>query len=266
MSAEAFPAVGHAMGTPSSPREGEGEPRLREDVMTAGTGLRVYPEPADVFVADQVELARHLHPLISIDLAQVNPAWHGWIHLVSPLEPAEGYIGDHTQAFHSALQTTNWLGFAMDGDRYRLLGDVRYFARAATPEEVPELWEGFRARLDEHCERQERSYQAHRDTFRCEGELLRLDDEGSPLYGTRDPVALLDQLGGRADAHSNWVDPDLFHLEYDDDHAWPISPAGNRFQFVAAVPGWHYRRSGADQILLFFEPVDRLALLTFDWS
>ncbi|MEV7422582.1 MULTISPECIES: hypothetical protein [unclassified Streptomyces] len=195
MSAEAFRTVGHAMGTPSSPGEGNGESLtredvMREDVMTAGTGLRVCPETADVFVADQVELARHLHPLISVDLARVNPAWHGWIHLVSPLAAAEGYLGDHSQAFHSALQTTNWLGFAMDGARYRLLGDVRYFARAAVPEEVPEPWEGFRTRLDEHCERQERSYQAHRDTFRREGALLRLDDEGFPLHGI-DRLALL---------------------------------------------------------------------------
>ncbi|MFD7498414.1 hypothetical protein ACFV8T_39945 [Streptomyces sp. NPDC059832] len=59
---------------------------------------------------------------------------------------------------------------------------------------------------------------------------------------------------------------DLFHVEYDDNSAWPVSSAGNPFHFVASVPGWHYRRTGADSILLFFEPVERLALLTFDWS
>ncbi|MEY9842182.1 hypothetical protein [Streptacidiphilus sp. EB103A] len=58
----------------------------------------------------------------------------------------------------------------------------------------------------------------------------------------------------------------LFPVDYDGDRAWPIGPAGRRFEFVAAVPGWHYRSSGADWIMLFFEPVDRLALLTFDWS
>lgn len=117
---------------------------MKEDVMTAGTGLRVYPEPAEVFVADQAELAEHLHPLVSIDLAEVDPAWRGWIHLVSPLEPAQGYLGDHTEASHSPLQKPNWLGFSLEDDRYRLLGDLRYLARATTPEELPDPWPGFR--------------------------------------------------------------------------------------------------------------------------
>ncbi|MEW1719538.1 hypothetical protein [Streptomyces sp. NPDC093109] len=234
--------------------------------MTAGTGLRVYPEPADVFVADQIGLAEHLHPLVSIDLAEVDPAWHGWIHLVSPLEPTEGYLGDHTEAFHSPLQRTNWLGFALEDDRYRLLGDPRYFVRATRPEELPDPWPGFRARLVEHCASEGRSYVAHRDAFRRDGNLLMRHDDGSSRYDDATGMALLEQLGGDADSHGNWVQPDLFHVEYDDERAWPVSPAGNPFRFVASVPGWHYRTTGADAILLFFEPVERLALLTFDWS
>lgn len=41
---------------------------------------------------------------------------------------------------------------------------------------------------------------------------------------------------------------------------------GARFRFVAGVTGWEYRAMGADRILLFYEPVSRVALLTFDWS
>ncbi|MFI6154390.1 hypothetical protein ACIBCA_17095 [Kitasatospora sp. NPDC051170] len=238
---------------------------MLEDVMTAGPGLRVYPEPSDVFVADQVELAEHLHPLISIELARVDPAWHGWIHLLSPLEPAEGYLGDHTGAFHSPLQTTNWIGFALEGDRYRLLGDVRYFARATTPDELPDPREGFRAQLEEHCRGEEHSYRLHRDSFRREGRLLMLDADGAPLHGSDEAVALLEQLGG-ADEGGNWSETGFFPLEYAGGEARPVSPAGHEFRFVAAVPGYHYRRTGADWILLFFEPVERLALLTFDWS
>ncbi|MEV8328615.1 MULTISPECIES: hypothetical protein [unclassified Kitasatospora] len=239
---------------------------VREDVMTAGAALRIYPDPADVFVADQAELARHLHPLVSIDLAQVNPAWHGWIHLLSPLEPSEGCIGDHTSAFHTGLQASNWLGFTLEGDRFRLAGDLRYFARAAGPGEVPDPWPGFHADLAEHCERQERSYRAHRDSFRREGRLVHLGDDGLPYPGSTGEMALLDQLGGYADSAGNWIETDVFPLDYDGDRTWPVGPSGRRFEFVAAVPGWHYRSSGADWIMLFFEPVDRLALLTFDWS
>jgi hypothetical protein len=238
---------------------------VRETIMTPGVGLRAFPEPADVFVADQTGLAEHLHPLISIDLAQVDPAWHGWIHLLSPLEPIEGYVGEHTHDFHSDLQRTNWIGFAMEGDHYRLLGDVRYFAKATTAQEVPDPWVDFRSDLQAHCEAEEASYHAHRAAFRDGGELIRLDRDGSPQYGIRQAVALLDQLGG--DVYpGNWADPDLFPLDDDGEQVWPLSPAGNRFHFIAAVPGWHYRNNGADSILLFFEPTERLALLTFDWS
>ncbi|MFC0529871.1 hypothetical protein [Phytohabitans kaempferiae] len=245
---------------------------MREKIMEPEPGLRVFPEPADVFVADQVDLlGRHLHPLVSIDLGQVDAGWSGWVHLLSPLEPNEGYLGDHTSAFHSPLQTANWLGFAVEDDRYRLVGDIRYFQRATTPDEVPDPWEGFRADLDEHCQDQERSYRAHRESYQREGSLIRLDADGSPLYGTRAGVPLLGQLGGDAPG-GNWEDPDLFPLDIEmgdrhrDGRVWPLSPAGNRFHFVATVPGWHYRTHGADSILLFFEPVERLALLTFDWS
>ncbi|HEX6869684.1 MAG TPA: hypothetical protein VF163_01185 [Micromonosporaceae bacterium] len=88
--------------------------------MRATDQLRVFPEPADVFVSDQPELARHLHPLVSIDLTQIDDNWHGWIHIVSPLEPHEGLLGEATTAFHSPLQRTNWLGFAMDGESQHL--------------------------------------------------------------------------------------------------------------------------------------------------
>lgn len=245
---------------------------MRENVMDAGSGMRVYPGPAEVFVAEQVDLVRHLHPLISIELAEVNPAWHGWIHLLSPLEPATGLLGEHTGAFHAALQCENWIGFAMEGDLYRMLGDVRYFARATTPEELPDPDAGFRVDLDDHCAAQERSYRARRDAFRRagQGRLVTDDDHYGVSFNT-----LLEQLGGPAVEGGNWETLGLFPTEREDGdfgedgdagQVWPISPAGNRFHFVAAVPGYHYRESGADWILLFFEPVERLALLTFDWS
>lgn len=235
--------------------------------MRATPGLRVYPDPADVFVLDQPELAWHLHPLFSIDLSLVDDDWDGWIHLVSPLEPHEVTLGYATKAYHSPLQVENWLGFAMDGDRYRLTGDVRYFARATTPTELPDPdgWPRFREELDAHCVAAELSYQEHRDVYRSSGELTRLTDVGD----RRGPVAIVDCLGGPAQ-ENNWYyrggSAYPFPVEYDDDDIWPLSPRGNRFWFVAEVPGWHYRRDGADGILLFFEPVERLALLTFDWA
>ncbi len=234
----------------------------RHGVTGAANGLRVYPDPADVFVADQQDLARYLHPLVSIDLNEVDDDWHGWIHLVSPVEPAQVCLGSFTKDFHSPLQVENWLGFAMEGDRYRLTGDLRFFAKATTPEELADPFPGFREEVDELYEVEERSYQAHRDMYRRDGELLRLSPDGTVMSG---PNEVLDVLGGDP-YEGNWFTTGDFPCETDDDGIWPISPAGNRFWYVAETPGWNYRNSGADSILLFFEPVQRLALLTFDWT
>jgi len=227
----------------------------RHNVVQPIAGLRLYPDPADVFVPDQPELATHLHPLVSIDLSLIDDDWRGWIHLVSPLEPHEVTLGYATTDYHSPLQIENWLGFAMEGDRYRLTGDLRYFARATTAAELPDRWPRFREELEAHCEAEEISYRARRDAFR-QGDF-------SPH------MMIIDQLGGQP-TEGNWYYRSggayAFPVQHDDAGIWPISPGGNRFWFVAEVPGWIYRRSGADSILLFFEPVERLALLTFDWS
>lgn len=47
--------------------------------------------------------------------------------------------------------------------------------------------------------------------------------------------------------------------------AFPISPAGRRFHHIACVPGQNYRQYGADTILMFYEPVEKLVLFTFDF-
>jgi len=52
----------------------------------------VFPDPAAVFVADQQDLAQLLHPLVSIDLAAVDPTWTGHVHFISPVDPEYGAV------------------------------------------------------------------------------------------------------------------------------------------------------------------------------
>ena len=71
-------------------------------------------------------------PPSAIDLGAIEPEWSGWIHLLSPLEPCEGYVGDHTGAAHNACTRENWLAFRLDADdRYRWMPIEA--ARAALP-------------------------------------------------------------------------------------------------------------------------------------
>ena len=59
-------------------------------------GAVAYPDAQEVFVADQQELAEHLLPLLSIDANLINPGWSGRLHLLSPIEPDEGLVGELT--------------------------------------------------------------------------------------------------------------------------------------------------------------------------
>lgn len=241
------------------------------DLTQAGDWLRPFPEAAEVFAADQQHLARHLHPLFSIDLAAVDPQWPGWLHLLSPLEPCDGLVGQYSQVEDGELLRPNWIGFQVEpGGGYRLLGDARYFLLESSLEQTPAALHADRRELQAHYAEQDAAYAASRDYYRRNGKLVRLDRDGRPSYGNEDAIELVEHVGGEMGAGGNWEETVEFPLEYGqadgEDVVWPLSPAGRRFRHVASVPGWHYRTSGADLILLFYEPVERLALLSFDWS
>jgi len=246
-------------------------PEAPPEFTEAGSALRPFPAASDVFAAEQVFLARHLHPLVSVDLGAVNSAWSGWLHLLSPLEPADGLVGMHTEAFHSELLRTNWIGFKVIDGRYRLMGDPRYFLLENNADDFPDPYKGARQELEQHYAEQERSYNASREYFLRTGKLVHLDKKGKPLYGNEEAAPLVDAMSGTAE-YGSWVDTVEFPVEHHVDESrdirevWPLSPTGRRFHHIASVAGWNYRTIGADTILLFYEPVEGLALLTFDWT
>ncbi len=234
---------------------------FRENVRDVEPWLIPFPEPAVVFAEPADRYARLLSPLVSIDLAAVRPEWHGWAHLVSPIEPTEGCLGDGTEAHHSYYARANWLGLRLDDDdHYHLLADWRYFQAEsddATVRDDPELVDWYR--------RQQDSYDAARALFRRHGRLL------DPRHPDAGSYPFLAQVGGTAGPGGNWAQFDDFPLRRTDSAdgepaAVPIAENGDLFHFVAAVPGWNYRDSGAGWILMFFEPNSRTALFTFDWS
>jgi hypothetical protein len=232
-------------------------------------GAVAFPEASEVFVADQQELARHLHPLLSVDASSINPQWSGHLHLLSPLEPDEGLVGELTEDWflHSDLVKTNWIGFKLEDGRYRLCGDPRYFFLHPDNTQLHEAEPRQVKKLQAHYAEQQASFEATRQHYREHGHLVRTDwEDGRPLE-------FIESLGGDLDGRANWVETVEFPMhiiEADDDsgdsQVWPLSPAGRRFQHVLSVPGWHYRSAGADAIVMLYEPEEGLVLLTFDWS
>ena len=230
-------------------------------------GLTAFPEAADVFVADQPWLAHHLLPLLSIDLGLVRPELAGTVvHLLNPVEPFDGYIGDGTEDFHNAYTAPNWFALSLTPDnRYRFLGQEGYFQRA--PVHAGAFLQG-----EQEAEMLD-SYAQAKAHFAEHGVLARdLGYGGGPT-----PRAYLRALGGDmwygnwaasppvppAFTRRDWVDPDGKPLPND---GIDIRLNGNAFFQVADVPGWNWCAQGADSVLLFYEPDSRTVLFTFDWS
>jgi len=244
------------------------EVTMIEAITTIQPYLRVYPSDEQVFDEPVTRYARHLLPLVSIDLSVVNPSWQGWIHLVNTVEPEDEMVGIATHPFHNYWLRENWIGFHInDEGRYEMLGDFRYFYLENQPGTLPEHYPGHRQELEEHYVVQHTGFAEARTRFAQRGvfysqNLIRLNPDLD--LSREEPSTLITQLGGGVGA-GNWAYG--FPLdEGDENNVRPLTPEGIPFHFIASVHGWDYCASGADSILLFYEPDSKMALLTFDWS
>jgi hypothetical protein len=248
-----------------------------ENIKTPQPYLTIFPDAKEVFAEPIEKYARLINPYISIDLSAVNSAWSGRIHLVSPVEPVDGLLGELTTDVHNDFLKTNWLAFKLNVEnRYELLGDFAFFARENNQLKSP--YEGFEKEaylktLDECYADNQKHFAQAKAKYLKFGALFG-DDGGDTLakkqeyYG--EAYNLVDQLGGNV-GDANWTsycDGIDMSME-DDENIYPVSPSGNRFYFIAGVPGYHYITKGysePDWIVLFYEPIERIAWLTFDYS
>lgn len=234
-----------------------------QDIQEVTPFLRAFPDPQQVFADPCERYSRHLHPLVSIDLKTLNPAWDRWIHVVHPLEPLEGYVGDETLPFHNYYLRPNWIGFHLDeNSRYSLAGDFRYFYLENTPQDLPQTYDAaMREEMLEHYQEQQQSYDECKANFLKHGKLLD--------WYTKKPQNIIDQLGGYP-GYGNWCSsigdiPLAPGSSKEEDRILPLSEEGREFHFIAGLYSGYYRRMDP-WILLFYEPVAQMAWLTFDWS
>ncbi|WP_216452473.1 hypothetical protein [Arcanobacterium phocae] len=234
-------------------------PADQEDVRELVEGLSPFPE--GVFVPDQPWLTNYFLPLISIDLGLLVEELRGTVvHMLNPFEPYDGLIGEDTAQFHTEFCGENWLAFELTPDnKYRFLASEDYFLSSPThgddDEDMAEVIEEMKA-----------IYQRSRDRFHTTGKLLPWQESN--------PQAFMDVLGGEI-SYGNWSEtspvPPAFEMTIDPADGLPnngisLSYQGREFLYVGEVAGYNYCGSGADAILLFFEPKSRIALFTYDWS
>ncbi|MFK8281347.1 hypothetical protein [Capnocytophaga cynodegmi] len=258
---------------------------LIENINELNENLNPFPEAENIFIEKQPWLKDHFLPLISINLAEINPEWKDTIlHMINPIEPYEGYIGEYTKDFHNEFIGANWVAFRLtDDNKYEFLGEEGYFLRSTMyrnqlKEIMTQDWEMsyfknnpalFEQRKQEtyeealkNFEEAVTTYQQNKKDFQEKGYFG--EEDSIPYYGGR----YLDSLGGEIQG-GNWVDsesiPSAFVLTEDENWNVSITHNGNSFYQIASVSGYTYSH-GADAIIMLYEPVSRIVLFTFDYS
>ncbi len=228
-----------------------------------------FPNPEDVFAgtAEQAEqIAKILQPILTLNLRSFEPAIaeYGYLHVVNPVEPFEGYIGEHTTTFHNYYSRTNWLGFFLnDANKLEFLGDWRYFQAVSGfhDENQAEEFINFYNQATE-------SFECRREYFLKHGHLAPIDTLADLETPEQNPIKLtfLESWHARPGG-GNWAFSDsAIPLSSDNDEDfYPVTEDGRRFHFIATIAGSNYRNYGAE-ILVFFDPLTRIVLFTFDWS
>ncbi|QBH95394.1 hypothetical protein EKN56_02625 [Limnobaculum zhutongyuii] len=222
-----------------------------QDVKDLLPFMTPFPSAEQVFAGDIKAHRRHLLPLLTLDLAAINPEWSGKIHFISPKEPYEGMIGGRTTEYHDYYNRENWLAFRLENDRYTFLGDFRYFYLEGRED----------SDLAEYYEDGEQGLEKAKAFYLQHGML-------NPWDQTDNPQAWVDDIGSEPSV-GNWCDG--FPLEYEtgsdgDENAYPLTEDGRRFHLIGWLASYSYCDTGADGVLLFYDPVDKIVLFTFDWT
>lgn len=232
-----------------------------QPINTPMEGLTPFPE--NIFVPAQASLVNYLLPLISIDLELIHSNLQGTvIHILNPVEPYEGILGEETVEFHNAFCGENWLALTLTkGNKYRFLGREDYFLSAPVhKDKIDDMF-------IEHLKEVKDTYQKAKAAYEKRGLLLPWQENN--------PQDFLDKLGGEV-YYGNWTEiapiPPAFHMEISEatgkklpNDGISISYEGNQFLYVAEVAGYNYCGHGPDAILTFYEPVSRTVLFTYDW-
>lgn len=263
----------------------------KKNVVLPQPYLEAYPEPSNVFSDPVEQYALHMLPLVSIDLDIFNPDWNARVHIVSPIEPIQGCLGDHTRRYWNDFLCPNWLGFRLTEDnKYQLLGDFRFFAAEHPEGTGTELWRGACKEVISHYPEAHRDYESARARFLKYNQLVRAPRSWETTYrpDLQNPIAALEFLGyvpsgGEFNPNLgyglNYSEPTKFNpvaefspncgLPVDasiPEYPVPMLPNGDRFCFIASVPAWRYKEGGADSLVLFYEPKSRTVLIALEFS
>lgn len=241
--------------------------------------FRPFPALEDVFGKNAEEHGRYLLPLASVDLARLRDDWSGWLHFVIPIEPHDGVVGEDTSEYHNHLCQENWIGYKIVDGKYRLACDFRYFLKAHAEMDVSPVSPQTREALENHYVEVRRQYDLSRQHYLKYGCLHSPYAEPDEQGVIKDRPLELGEVGG-VTCGGNWAEDtrDLAFGKYVDSSgeewttAAPKTEDGRDFCFIGELLAFHYLHAtddssvGGCRVVLFYDPVDNVALTTFDWS
>ncbi len=166
----------------------------KENVKELMKGL--CPFPQNIFIAEQPWLSDYMLPLISIDMGLLRKDLQGTVvHMINPIEPFDGLLGERTTEFHNEFCCENWIAFELTQDnKYRFLADEKYFELA----DKGNIYVEYKNDIEEKFS----SYQKYKENYQKTGKLFFGDE-----YVQDDETFLggfLEHLGGEI-SYGNWV-------------------------------------------------------------
>jgi hypothetical protein len=253
----------------------------RTPLFEATSYFRPFPDAHDVFSADVENHTQYLLPLASVDLSHIAPDLIGTIHLIQPIEPFDGVVGQGSESHFNYLCRENWVGYQYSGDKCRLATDFGFFQLAAlsADQKLTHRRKKQLQALTEHYSKVRKGFALRRVHFQEHGSLHHAwARKRNGVHNPKNRVELVNQLGGPSYT-GNWSEAGNFSLTRGsvtdaDGEEWttavPKTEDGRDFLFIGHLSAFHY--VGDDNcalgcnLLVFYDPLTKVALTTFDWS
>tara|TARA_R110002020_G_scaffold45955_2_gene131022 strand:+ start:121 stop:909 length:789 start_codon:yes stop_codon:yes gene_type:complete len=240
-----------------------------------------FPDPKDVF-ADPVDL--HLEFLIPVGTLSLSvfSEMNGFVHFVLPKESPGGCGENLTkhEDYFSFYCRKNYLGFNIKEGKYQLDTDFNFFLKRyyenhssslnVTETQLKALTEQY-AYVEKEVQERKTFYQNNQ--WLCSD----IDKYNKEKYQfLKRPF--VQSIGGRS-FHGNWSNftyrfplsryPDRFiegNESFECDQVLPQTKDGRDFVFIGSLEMWNYIGSHNGILMLFYDPVDKIALNTIDWT
>ena len=230
-----------------------------------------FPDPKSVFASDIEKHLQYFLPLASVDLSKLNPSWTDTVHFITPIEPADGVVGETTTEFHTYYSRDNWIGFRNNSGLFEFEGDWRLFVRDTIPEYYQAALNGYDVAKQ------------HFNEHKALHSMRRRPDKNGDLFKLDRPRALVEQLGGEC-FDANWANMGNFNIarvgnwSYTDhtgthntEKVRPVTEDRRPFEYVGYLNAGLYNMNTETRYTwtdthLFYDPESRMTLTTFDWT